>query len=241
MATWLLLSRALLATWLLLTAGLLLASVQVQSQGMDGFESWEQAVAQASPSAAAVVADPPSDSRPVAAEVFEQAEAVADAEQAPGEYIIRFGVGATWLLPLRLDDKASGDRLMSDFSVSWAPFGLLGEIGADLAIGRQNTFVFRPNLKFFFIKHPWVSVYMEGACEVLSHADGTEVGGGAGLGLVIGILDNLALEIHASASLYSLSEAGAAQLLDLPDPTARADGSDLTVFPSVSARIMARF
>ncbi len=157
------------------------------------------------------------------------------------DFVVRFGAGASWAVFLRPSDMASNDKLMTDFSMSWAPFGLVGEIGADMVIGRNSMFVFHPNLKFFFVKHHLFSLYFEGACDVLSLDSGVEVGGGGGLGMVFGIIHNLALEIKASASIYSLSKEAAESLFGRDDAMSLRDTSNLMILPTLSARLLARF
>ena len=155
--------------------------------------------------------------------------------------IIRFGAGASWMHPLRLSDKASDDRLMTEFSASWAPFGLQGEIGFDFLIARDQKFVVRPNLKFYFFKHPWFSLFMEGACEVLFLAEGTELGGGGGLGVVIGLADNLAIELKGSASIYSMTPEGSQAMFGSAQDELDVGGRQLAVLPAATIRLMARF
>ncbi len=162
-------------------------------------------------------------------------------DQFEKHYFIRFGAGASWMMPLRLADMANGERLMSEFSVSWSPVGMIAEIGMDLGIARDNVFDLKPNLKFFFLNNRWFSVYLEGGCDLMFLAEGREVGIGTGLGFVLGILENLALEIKASAEVFYLSEDSAKHLLDLGDELSIAQVSNFTVFPSLTARIVARF
>lgn len=170
-------------------------------------------------------------------------EQQAAAESPAPSFAVRFGAGASWLVGLRVADQASADRWLSDFMLSWAPFGLVGEIGVDLSLGRDSLVLFRPNLKFFFAKSAAFSLYLKGGCDLLSHQAGLEVGGGGGLGLVFGIIDNLALEFEASVAVYSLSDAAAAALLDSPSeqPPGVESPSGLSVFPAVTARLVARF
>jgi len=162
-------------------------------------------------------------------------------DQWEKQYFIRFGAGVSWMIPMRLADMANGERLMSEFSVSWAPAGMIAEIGMDLGIGRDNVFDIKPNLKFFFLSNQWLSVYLEGGCDVMFFEEGREVGAGAGLGFVLGIMENLALEIKASASVFSLSDEGASRLLEFSDELANTQVSNLSIFPSLTARIAARF
>lgn len=162
-------------------------------------------------------------------------------DQWEKQYFIRFGAGASWMIPLRLSDRANGERLMSEFSLSWAPAGMIAEVGVDLGISRDNMFELKPNLKFFFLNNKWFSVYGEGGCDMIFFSEGKEVGAGVGLGFVIGIMENLAIEIKASASMFSLSEKAAGRLLELNDDVSEVQTSELSILPSLTARIAARF
>ena len=230
-----------------------------QDDAFEGFETWDEAEASnpsektGSPdvrqarmaSRTGQVDRAPAERAPAAqpAPAAGSLEQQAAAESPESSFAVRFGAGASWLVGLRVADRASADHWLSDFSLSWAPFGLVGEIGVDLSLGRDSLVLFRPNLKFFFVKEAAFSLYLKGGCALLSHEAGLEVGGGGGLGLVFGIIDNLALEIEASAAVYSLSDTAAAALLDLPDePQPGVEPpSGLTVFPAVTARLVARF
>ena len=157
------------------------------------------------------------------------------------DFVVRFGAGASWAVFFRPDNMASNDKLMTGFSVSWAPFGLVGEIGADMVIGRAAMFVFHPNLKFFFVKHHSFSLYFEGSCDVLSLDSGVEVGGGGGLGMVFGIVHNVALEIKANASIYSLSKEATESLFGRDDAMSLRDTSNLMIIPTLGAKLLVRF
>jgi hypothetical protein len=157
-----------------------------------------------------------------------------------GPHVLHFGAGASFLAPIRPDDRAADHRWMSEISIRWAPFGLIGELGLDVALGRDQVFLIRPNLKFFFVKGWWFSMFLDGGCSILSHPGGTEVGGSASLGLVIGLHEHIALEIAGTASLFGLDDPAAAAFVG-----AAVAGEDrarrLVVFPGASARLMARF
>ena len=155
--------------------------------------------------------------------------------------VIRFGAGASWQIFLRMEDKLTQDRIMSDFSFSWAPFGLMGEIGTDMSIGRKGMFIVHPNMKFFFVKKQPFSLYLEAACDVLSFSGGTEIGGGAALGMVFGLMDNLAIEVRAGTSIFDFSDQAAVAMLGLDETTSQVADSNLSVLPILSARLMARF
>ncbi len=162
-------------------------------------------------------------------------------DQLQRQYFIRFGAGASWMVPTRLSDMANSERLMSEFYISWAPAGMIAEVGLDLGISRDNVFDLKPNLKFFLLSNRWFSVYLEAGCDVMFLSEGKEVGANAGVGFILGIIDNLALEIKASTAMFSLSQQGASHLLELGDESADANTSNLTIFPSLTARIAARF
>jgi len=175
-----------------------------------------------------------------------EAEAVAEQSEYP-RHVIRFGAGASWMRPLRLTGNSSDDQLLSDFSASWTPFGLPADIGVDLLIAREQRFFVRPNLKLFLFRHYWFSFFVEGTCEVMFLSETTELGGGGGLGMVIGLSDTLAIELKASATAIKLSQsssdelfgrANAAEVDLLQDATG---GGHLAVMPSASIHLMARF
>ncbi len=159
--------------------------------------------------------------------------------------IIRFGVGASYLMPVRTDDRGSSRSVLSEFSMSWCPFGVLGEIGFDLAMTRKSAFFARPNLKIFPVKNNTFSMFLGGHYSIYSHPQGVEQGAGSSLGVVIGLGDNLALELTAAASLYySMSPDGADSLVK-PEPgtfalTATEATNQIAVLFG-GAKVMARF
>ncbi|HSA24663.1 MAG TPA: hypothetical protein P5076_24595, partial [Myxococcota bacterium] len=139
------------------------------------------------------------------------------------------------------DDLAHDDLWLTEVTVRWAPFDLPAEIGFDFALGRDRTLLLRPNLKFLLVKRGDFSLFLEGACDVLVLPDSTEVGGGGGLGFTVGIIDHLALEVVASASVFGLDDSTARQFVG-GEPIAEPVGDRrVVVFPGVSARLMARF
>jgi hypothetical protein len=161
-------------------------------------------------------------------------------EDSRDEYLVHFGAGARWLLTVRTSDGAMKDNILSVFSVSVSPYGIVGEAGIDLAIGKDSSFFLLPNLKFFFVKHEIISIYLEGTFALYSQPSGTNFGGGAGFGVIGGIIENLSLEFRASAVVLNLNEIESASLLNgAPEPP---DGNkSLILCPSVEARLMARF
>jgi hypothetical protein len=156
------------------------------------------------------------------------------------KYTFHFGAGVSYLIALRLDDMGAGQVLLSDFSFSWAPLDLVGEIGLDVSIGRSEMFIVRPKLKFFFVKHPLISVYIDLGIGFLSHKRGGSLGGGAGLGLVFGIIENLALEVKTDACFYNFRAGTEEGLLETTDKTNQ-DVSALTFVPVLGLRLLARF
>ncbi len=176
-----------------------------------------------------------------------QVESETAAADGYPEHVIRFGAGASWLHPMRLADRSSDDKLLSDFSASWTPFGLPADLGVDLLIARDQQFFVRPNLKLFLVRHYWFSMFIEGTCELMFLSDSTELGGGGGFGMVIGLSDSLAFEIKASATVANLSSAGDSQLFGATDPVGYSlldevtAGKHLAVMPSASIHLMARF
>jgi hypothetical protein len=214
----------------------------------DGFESWQQAMterqAQAAKAPTAAVLD--ADARAVVEPVAEVSQTAADDQvSAPArdEFnpIIRFGAGATYMLSLRTADLASGKKVLSEFSASICPLRAVFEVGFDLALARDGAFFARPNLKLFLMRNLDYSLYIEGSLAVFSHPDGVDVGGGAGIGAVVGIIDNLGIEIFASAMMFSMSPAGAGSLVSTGIGETTGDGSGFMVMPYVGARLVARF
>jgi hypothetical protein len=155
--------------------------------------------------------------------------------------IIRVGAGAAYLVSIRPGDIALSEKVMTEFTASWCPFGAVGEIGFDLALARDNTFFARPNLKLFFYRENDYSFFLEGNLSIYSHAAGIEWGGGGGLGTVVGIVDNVAVEMFVCAMAFSMSAAGADSLVDEGFLETEGDGSGLIVIPYVGARLVARF
>jgi hypothetical protein len=161
-------------------------------------------------------------------------------ESSIEEYLVHFGAGARWLIAVRVADGARDDTILSVFSFSVSPYGIAGEVGVDLALGKNSTFFIEPNLKFFFVKHEIISVYLEGDFAIYSQPSSTRFGGGASLGVVGGLIKHLSIELRASTLLLNLSGADSASLLNTnPDPT---DGKKaLILCPSLEMRLMARF
>ncbi len=241
--------KSMTQSWLILMATLAIFCTGFEALA-DDFELWDdQAKAKPVPAAVpAAVPTPVPAAIPAAIPAPVPAAAIttidtkaASTDSSESLSVVRFGAGASWQVFLRMEDKLTSDRVMSDFSFSWAPFGLLGEIGADMSIGRDGMFIFHPNLKFFFVKNQTFSLYLEGACDVLSFSDGIEIGGGAGLGVVFGLMDNLAIEVRAGASVFDFSDQAAVAMLGLDETTSQLADSNLSVLPTVTARLMARF
>ena len=239
----------------LFLASLLLVPSTTRSDNVDsgGFEMWEDhlvELASATPGSSSSRQSARSgvvghlENSPVPAERVVEPPAVAEShrDQSEDVYVIWFGAGASWMMPLRLSGGANDSRVLSEFSVSWAPFGIPGEIGADLLMNRNNTFLVRPNLKFFFVKHKMFSFYFEGSCAILSAAGGTHVGGGGGLGVAFGLMNHLALEMRAVVvALHLPGEAMAAFAGVALEDDETAGSKDLMLAPSIGARITARF
>jgi hypothetical protein len=236
-------SRILLALPVALL--MLPASAPAEEVDSSGFEMWEDTTGarpDATPPKAIAKAGVVGQAKPLPAadrapEVYKSAPLSED-----DGYVILFGAGASVVVPYRISDGATGSKVLSEFSVSWAPFGLVGEIGADMAIARDSSFVFRPNLKFYFAKYDMFSVYLEGTCAIFSGPNGTHVGGGGGLGMIFGLMKHLALEVRAGGTLFSMSADTSNALVDRA-PLGGSDGSEpgLVFLPSVGARLMARF
>lgn len=238
---------------LFLASLLLMPSTPCDEVDSGGFETWEDYLGESAPSgpessssrqiARSEVVGQPTNS-PVPAERVVKPPDVTESHQAQSEdgYVIWFGAGASWMMPLRLSGGSNDSRVLSEFSVSWAPFGIPGEIGVDLLMNRNSTFLVRPNLKFFFVKHKVFSFYFEGSCAILSAAGGTHVGGGGGLGVTFGLMDHLALELRAVAVVLHLpGEATAAFAGVALEDDETAGSKDLMFAPSIGARITARF
>jgi len=156
------------------------------------------------------------------------------------EYLVRFGAGARWLLVMRTTDGSMEDNLLSVFSASVSPYGIVGEVGVDLALGKNSTFFFEPNLKFFFVKHAIISIYLEGAFAIYSRPSSTHYGGGASIGVIGGMMEHLSLELRASTLLFNMNDVDSSSLLNAnPDPSN--DKKALILCPSLEVRLMARF
>lgn len=160
---------------------------------------------------------------------------------------IRFGAGASYLAPTHLSSSTTDNKLWPEFSVWVSPFGHLAEIGANLALGKDATLLFRPGLRFYAIEYDVFSLYLEATAGVYSHQDGTELGGGCGAGLIIGLMDNLTIDLHGSVTAFSLGDDVLVDLLgqhavaDLPAADAGFPLDGLTLFASFGARLMTRF
>jgi hypothetical protein len=157
----------------------------------------------------------------------------------PAAYLIRFGVGPSYLAPLRLSDKAHGNMVFPEFAVAVSPFGLPAELGLDIAIGRDQTLLLRTDLRAYAFRHWLFSLYMEASCAVYVGRQSTEVGGGVGLGMIFGLMENLSVELRASGDLFSMP---ADLVAELVGAGGNGDtGRQWIIFPAVTARVMARF
>ncbi len=235
--------RTLLA---LLVAISVVAPARADEIDTDGFESWQQAQASRPAQAARAPAVTATDTQAVAEPVAEVSRPAADDQvSAHARYdfnpIIRFGAGATYMLSLRTADLASGKKILTEFSASVCPLRAVFEVGFDLAMARDGAFFARPNLKLFLMRNLDYSLYVEGSLAVFSHPDGVDVGGGAGIGAVVGIIDNLGLEIFASAMMFSMSQAGAGSLVSGGIGGQASDSDGFMVMPYIGARLVARF
>jgi hypothetical protein len=155
-------------------------------------------------------------------------------------FLIHFGAGARWLAPIRISDGLRNDKLFPVFSVSVAPFRIIGEVGLDLVMGKDSSFFLEPNLKFFFVKNDILSVYLEGTVAIYSQQSGTRIGGGTGLGILAGLMDHLALEIRAAALVLNLRGEDSVSLLSNISETSNGPTA-LVLCPSLEARLLARF
>ena len=168
-------------------------------------------------------------------------------EQLSTRTHIRFGAGPSYLVPAHLSSRTTGDKLWPEFSVWVAPFGRFAEIGADLSLGKEATLLFRPGVKLYAIEHDVLSLYLEATAGIYSHQDGTEIGGGCGAGLIIGLMDNLTVELHGSVTAFSLADdvlaglLGQRALADASAPDADLPLDGLTLIASFGARLMTRF
>ncbi|MBW1807868.1 MAG: hypothetical protein JRJ19_13665 [Deltaproteobacteria bacterium] len=238
-----------------------------QGQDLGGFEMWEDtahaskvsaplAMNETSSNEAGQIKNPPAvkvakqhaqATEQVETEVRKKAPALPEntkvEESATEEFnpIIRFGAGATYLISVRPSDVALGDKILTEFSASWCPFGAVAEIGFDMAIARDNTFFARPNLKLFIVRNNSFGLFLEGNFAIYSHSKGIDLGGGAAIGTVTGITDHLAIEAFVAAMVFSMSADGAKSIVSggfLGDP---GDGSGLVVMPYAGLRLTARF
>jgi len=155
--------------------------------------------------------------------------------------LVRFGAGAAYLVALRPADLAASDRLLSEFCLSFSPFRAVFEIGADMALSRDDRFFVRPNLKLLLVNNLELSIYLEGQLDLLSDAGGLHVGYGAALGATAGLMENLAVEVVAAAMVFDLPTSASDGLVG---PGLRSDvhlEKSLVVFPYASLRLSARF
>jgi len=211
-----------------------------------GFESWQQSRADQPAAPPASKASAPdskaASSRPAAAKKLDSgARAENRPVQAGFDPIIRFGAGATYLMSVRTADLASGRKVLSEFSGSVRPFRSIFELGFDLALARDGSFFARPNMKLFLMRNVHNSLYLEGSLAIYSHPDGVEVGGGAGIGAVVGIIDNLGIEIFASAMMFNMSAAAADNLVTGGIGDMTGGGAGFILMPYLGARLVARF
>jgi hypothetical protein len=163
-------------------------------------------------------------------------------DSAAADFSLSFGAGAVYLNPYRPSDNAKGQQVLPTFFFNWAPFWV-SEIGAAMDIGQKNSFIFRPNAKVFFIKSAGFSVYLEGNAAIFSHPSGTDVGGGASLGMIIGLMDHVGLEIRAGGLAANMSPEAAAHFVEAGNMVQRSalKESSTVLFPSAGASLMARF
>lgn len=161
-------------------------------------------------------------------------------EQVSSRTYIRFGAGASYLMPIRLGSSATGNKVWPEFSAWVAPFGRLAAIGGDLALGKDATLLFTPGLKLYVFESEVLTLYLEGSAGIYSHEKGTEFGGGGGAGLIIGLMDNLTIELDGSVTAFSLADEVVAGLLE-QRTVADAPAAGLTLVASFGARLMTRF
>jgi hypothetical protein len=228
---------------------IILLFIPTVSQALDGspssFEMWEDhLVASATHPVTKPVIIPPSgvterNSTSVSRRM-KPASRESDSAQSPEEYVIHFGAGAAWMFPMRLAEWKQSDVVFSKISASWAPFGLVGEVGLDLALGRKSDFFLLPNLKFYFAKHRSFSIYLEGSAAIYSYPNGTDLGGGAGLGIILGLMDHLAIEFRASAVMFGFPEEKSLPLIGSSSEQS-AGIPAIILCPSVGSRLVARF
>jgi hypothetical protein len=214
-----------------------------------GFETWDDAAALSSDS---TLSGEPFDSiapqlskagqtKTSSASIMTQSNdnrvEVREKNYSKNDYLIRFGAGASWLNIVKLDNKVSGNTMLSDFSVSIAPFRGGLEIGTDIIMAEQSFFVV-PNLKYFHLKNDWVGSYTELDFPILlSHID-TQYGGGLGIGLMITIMNNLALDLRTSLQMFLVTPQDA-EILFGQSP--EGEGLRPVLLASIGARMIARF
>lgn len=155
--------------------------------------------------------------------------------------LVRFGAGASYLVALRPSDLAAGDRVLSEFSLSLSPWRAVFEIGADLALGRDDRFFARPNLKLLLVNRLDVSFYLEGHLALFSQESGLEVGWGGGLGASAGLMENLALEVVCATMVFWLLPQAAEGLIGPGLKSISDSEKSLVVFPYAGIRLSARF
>jgi len=230
-------------------SSMLLLAPAAGAHDAEGFESWEQYQVKLQSSQAKDIASVPRPGTGQDAAMHDlendrntEAETSVSVGDGNDEYdpLIIFGAGAMYYMPYRFEDRAKANRVTAEFSASCAPFGKYVEVGIDLAISRDNTFLVRPNLKFFFIKGEYFSAYMEGSVSVLSQDAGSDVGGGAGLGVRIGFMEHLAMEIRAAGIAFFMS-ADASDGLFGSNATDAVGGPSFVGFLTAGARLVARF
>ena len=197
------------------------------------FESWEDAVR-----GGYTVEKGGENTARLSARAEMPASAEPEAQLAP---LVRFGAGAAYLVALRPADLAGGEHVMSEFFVGFSPWRWRLELGAELALSRDSRFFLRPNFKLLLVNGMDFALYLEGDLALYSHPGGLEVGCGGALGGSVGLLENLALEVFASATIFDLSRRAAATLVGAGGLNDTASGSSLVVLPSAGARLVARF
>lgn len=162
-------------------------------------------------------------------------------QNAPyGDHLVRFGAGASLLVPSRPADGGQTHRTLPEFAAGLSPFGWFCEVGVDLAIDREAAFHLRPNVKLFFLRDGILSLYLEGAAAFCSGSMGTHTGGGGGLGIVCGLSRHMTFEFRAHLAVFRMPAGDAGGLLGLEE-TAAAGPAATVWLPGVGARMMARF
>jgi hypothetical protein len=172
--------------------------------------------------------------RPAGKAIRATGRAAADEEFDP---IITFGAGVSYSMPYRFSDGALGDLLAPELTVSISPLQRHMDIGIDLVLDRHGLFVLRPNLKFYFVKNEAIGVYAEGSAPIVFQEAGVDAGAGMGLGVQIGLMEHLAVDLRALAAVFFLEGAASSRLLD----TDALDAEAFVGFLSFGARLVARF